>query len=480
MIEIKNYIDGEFLKPASEKWIDSCEPATGQIYSTVPDSNSADVDAAVVAAQSALPAWSQLPNGERAWYLHRIADLIDQNLDELVEIESKDSGKPEWLCRAVDIPRSSMNLRFFAGLIEGFASESHAMPNAINYTLRNPIGVVGCISPWNLPLYLFTWKIAPALAVGNCVVAKPSEVTPMSAFRFSELCIEAGLPPGVLNIVHGSGSETGNAIIEHTAIKAISFTGGTKTGKAIASKIAPTFKKYSLELGGKNPNIIFDDCDYEKTMETTLRSSFSNQGQICLCGSRVLIERSIYDRFRDDFVGRAKQLVVGDPREASSKLGAVVSKAHFDKVLDCIQLAQTEGGEILCGGQPVSVAGRCADGYFVQPTVIEGLGNSCRTNQEEIFGPVVTLQPFDSVDEALTLANDSDYGLSASVWTSDLQKAHEIASRIEAGIVWINCWLVRDLRTPFGGMKQSGVGREGGHEALRFWTEPKNVCIQYR
>ena len=480
MIEIKNYIDGEFLKPASEKWIDSFEPATGQIYSTVPDSNSADVAAAVAAAQSAFPAWSQLPNGERAGWLHRIANLIDQNLEELVEIESKDSGKPEWLCRAVDIPRSSMNLRFFAGLIEGFASESHAMPNAINYTLRNPIGVVGCISPWNLPLYLFTWKIAPALAVGNCVVAKPSEVTPMSAFRFSELCIEAGLPPGVLNIVHGSGSETGNAIIEHPAIKAISFTGGTKTGKAIASKIAPTFKKYSLELGGKNPNIIFDDCDYEKTMETTLRSSFSNQGQICLCGSRVLIERSIYDRFRDDFVGRAKQLVVGDPGEASSKLGAVVSKAHFDKVLDCIQLAQTEGGKVLCGGQPVSVTGRCADGYFVQPTVIEGLGNSCRTNQEEIFGPVVTLQPFDSVDEALTLANDSVYGLSASVWTSDLQKAHEVASRIEAGIVWINCWLVRDLRTPFGGMKQSGVGREGGYEALRFWTEPKNVCIQYR
>ena len=480
MIEIKNYIDGKLVSPASRNSLDNCEPATGQIYSTVPDSNSTDIDAAVAAAQSAFPAWSQLPNGERAGWLHRLANLIDQNLDELVEIESKDSGKPEWLCRAVDIPRSSMNLRFFAGLIEGFASESHAMPDAINYTLRNPIGTVGCISPWNLPLYLFTWKIAPALAAGNCVVAKPSEVTPMSAFRFSELCIEAGLPPGVLNIVHGSGMETGNAIVEHDGIKAISFTGGTKTGQAIASKVAPTFKKYSLELGGKNPNIVFADCDYEKMMDTTLRSSFANQGQICLCGSRILIERSIYDRFRDDFVEKVKQLVVGDPREASSKLGAVVSKAHFDKVLSCIELAREEGGKLLCGGRPASVTGRCADGYFIEPTVIEGLQNSCRTNQEEIFGPVVTLQPFDSVDDALSLANDTNYGLASSVWTSDLSKAHEVASRIESGIVWINCWLLRDLRTPFGGMKQSGVGREGGHEALRFWTEPKNVCIQYR
>ena len=480
MIEIKNYINGKLSLPDSAKWIDNCEPATGQVYSKAPDSSKTDIDKAVAAAQSAHPAWSRLTNGERAGQLHRLANLIDQNLDDLVEIESKDTGKPEWLCRSVDIPRSSLNLRFFAGLIEGFASESHAMPDAINYTLRNPLGVVGCISPWNLPLYLFTWKIAPALAAGNCVVAKPSEVTPMSAFRFSELCIEAGLPPGVLNIVHGSGAETGNAIVEHKGIKAISFTGGTKTGQAIASKVAPTFKKYSLELGGKNPNIVFADCDYEKMMETTLRSSFANQGQICLCGSRLLIERSIYDRFRDDFVERVKQLVVGDPRKDDSKLGAVVSKAHFEKVLDCIELARKEGGTVLCGGGPAAVTGRCADGYFIQPTVIEGLENSCRTNQEEIFGPVVTLQPFDSVDDALTLANDTDYGLSASVWTSDLQKAHEVANRIEAGIVWVNCWLVRDLRTPFGGMKQSGVGREGGHEALRFWTEPKNVCIQYR
>lgn len=477
--KIKNYIGGQLVEPNNDRWLDNYEPATGQVYSQVPDSDASDIDTAVAAANEAFQGWSQLPGGQRAGHLHRVANEIDKHFDELVKLESRDNGKPESLCRAVDIPRSSINLRFFAGLIEGYASESHAMPDAINYTLRQPLGAVGCISPWNLPLYLFTWKIAPALAAGNCVVAKPSEVTPMSAFRFSELCIAAGLPPGVLNIVHGSGTETGNAIVEHPGIKAISFTGGTKTGRTIAAKIAPTFKKYALELGGKNPNIIFADCDYEQMMETTLRSSFANQGQICLCGSRVIVEREIYDRFRNDFVERTKNLKVGDPTESDTNLGAIVSKPHYEKIMSCIELAREEGGTILCGGHPAQINGRCAEGYFIQPTVIEGLPNSCRTNQEEIFGPVVTIQPFDTVDDAIDLANDTEYGLSSSVWTSNMKRGHEVASRIDSGVVWINCWLVRDLRTPFGGMKQSGVGREGGQEALRFWTEPKNVCVKY-
>lgn len=478
-VTIKNYIGGQLLEPCSKQWLDNYEPATGQVYSQVPDSNSSDVDGAVEAAQAAFEEWSNLPASHRAGYLHRVANEIDAHFDELVKLESRDNGKPESLCRAVDIPRSSINLRFFAGLIEGFASESHAMPDAINYTLRQPLGSVGCISPWNLPLYLFTWKIAPALAAGNCVVAKPSDVTPMSAFRFSELCIAAGLPPGVLNIVHGSGAETGNAIVEHPGIKAISFTGGTKTGRAIAAKIAPTFRKYALELGGKNPNIIFADCDFDQMLEQTIRSSFANQGQICLCGSRLLVEESLYGRFRDEFVARAKKLNVGDPTDSDTNLGAIVSQQHFDKILGCIELARNEGGKILCGGEPANVTGRCSGGYFIQPTVIEGLPNSCRTNQEEIFGPVVTIQPFESEQEAIQLANDTEYGLSASVWTSNLKRGHYVASKLESGVVWVNCWLVRDLRTPFGGMKQSGVGREGGLEALRFWTEPKNVCVKY-
>lgn len=478
MLKIKNYIGGKLVDPHNDNWLDNVEPATGEVYSNVPDSNREDVDDAVKAAGGAFASWSSLPATHRAGHLHRIANEIDKNFEELVQLESRDNGKPESLCRLVDIPRSSMNLRTFAGLIVGFASESHGMPDAINYTTRDPLGAVGCISPWNLPLYLFTWKIAPALAAGNTVVAKPSEVTPMSAFRFSQLCIDAGLPPGVLNIVHG-GACAGDAIVEHTGIKALSFTGGTKTGRLIATKVAPTFKKYSLELGGKNPNIIFADCDYEETLETTLRSSFANQGQICLCGSRILIERSIYNRFRDDFVKRTKELKVCDPKETDADLSAVVSKQHYEKILACIELAKSEGGTVLCGGEPVNVGGRCSKGYFIQPTVIEGLANNCRTNQEEIFGPVVTLQPFDSDDEAVALANDTEYGLAASLWTSNLKRGHRVANQIQSGVVWVNCWLVRDLRTPFGGMKQSGVGREGGLEALRFWTEPKNVCVKY-
>ncbi|MDG2184100.1 MAG: aldehyde dehydrogenase [Mariniblastus sp.] len=476
---IKNYIGGKLLDPVSGNWIPNYEPATGNVYSEVPDSGEQDVANAVDAAEVALETWSRAPVDERVDVLHRLADLIDQNREELVAIESRDNGKPENLARMIDIPRCSKNIRFFANLAMGMASESHTMPDAINYTLRQPVGIVTCISPWNLPLYLFTWKIAPALAAGNCVIGKPSEVTPMSAFRFSELCIEAGMPDGVMNIVHGSGAVTGNALLEEPRIAAVSFTGSTQTGKHIASVVSPQFKKLSLELGGKNPNLVFADCNYEPMMETTLKSSFANQGQICLCGSRILVEQSIYDQFRDDLVQRASQIKVGDPQAADSVLGAVVSQPHHQKILDCIELARSEGGNVLCGGAAATVGGRCQNGWFIEPTVIEGLPNDCQTNQQEIFGPVVTLQPFDSDHHALELANATRYGLSATVWTQDVSRANWLADRLQCGVVWVNCWLIRDLRTPFGGFKQSGVGREGGLEAMRFFTETKNVCIKY-
>lgn len=476
---LENFIGGNFIGPLSGNFIDNYNPATGEVSGKIPDSNQQDVAVAVQAAQKAFATWSVTPLEKRFEILNRIAELIDENKEIFALAESNDNGKPLWLSRKVDIPRASANFRFFATGIMHFAAESHQMEDsAINYTLRQPIGVVGCISPWNLPLYLFTWKIAPALAAGNCVIAKPSEVTPLTAFLLGRVVKEAGLPDGVLNILHGTGPVTGEAIIQHPKIKAISFTGSTRAGARIASVAAPVFKKLSLELGGKNPNIIFADCDWEKMMNTTLQSSFANQGQICLCGSRILVEASIYEKFKTEFIERVKALKVGDPMDEKSKQGAIVSKMHFDKVMGCIQKAKEEGGTILCGGNAVQPEGRCANGWFIQPTVIEGLGPDTVSNQEEIFGPVVTLQKFNTEDEALALANATQYGLAASIWTSNLTRAHRVGARVESGIIWINCWLLRDLRTPFGGLKNSGVGREGGWEALRFFTEAKNICVQ--
>ncbi len=477
--KIKNMIDGRLQVPACGDYLDNVNPATGAAYSLVPDSSVDDINAAVVSAEKAFPAWAGKTAAERGSVIRKIADLVDRDRERLVMAETDDNGKPLRLSRAVDIPRVSTNLRFYAGMIEGFSSESHSIPGAINYTLRNPLGVVSCISPWNLPLYLMTWKIAPALVTGNCVIAKPSEVTPMTAYLFSELCIEAGLPPGVLNVVHGSGVKTGDAILTHPGIKAISFTGGTKTGEHIARTVAPQFKKFSLELGGKNPNVIFADCDYERMMQTTLLSSFSNQGQVCLCGSRVLVQRPLYQKFVDDFVARARKMQVGDPYEDTSDLGAVVSQPHQQKILGCIETAKSEGGHLHCGGGPAKVNGRCKNGFFVEPTVFTGLGPETRTNQQEVFGPFVSIQPFDDEDHAVALANDSRYGLSATVWTENIGCGHRMAERIDSGVVWINCWMIRDLRTPFGGMKSSGLGREGGMESLRFFTEPKNVCVKF-
>lgn len=473
--QIQNFINGELKPPASAAYIDNYDPAKGAVYGQIPDSDARDVEEARAAAARAFPSWSNIGIQQRAQYLRKIADAIEEQLEDFALAESIDNGKPLSLARGVDIPRAVTNFRFFASAIEQFASESHHVEGvALNYTLRRPLGVVGCISPWNLPLYLFTWKIAPALAAGNCVVAKPSEVTPMTAFMLAQACQKAGLPAGVLNILHGLGGKVGAAIVAHPEIKAISFTGGTSTGRAIAQVAAPQFKKLSLELGGKNPSVIFADADLYKAVETSVRAAFSNQGQICLCGSRIFVEKSVYEEFKKEFVERVQKLQVGHPQEEDCDMGALVSEAHLEKVLGYVALAKEEGGKVLCGGKRIE-----RPGYFMEPTVIEGLRHDCRTNQEEIFGPIVTLTPFEDENEALTFANSTEYGLASSIWTTDLQKAHRMGERIHAGIVWINCWMLRDLRTPFGGMKSSGVGREGGFEALRFFTEPKNICVKY-
>ncbi len=479
-MELQNLIGGEMMNSESGNWLENVEPATGKIFSRIPRSGAADVEAAVQAARKAFPGWSSTPFEERAACLRRLGALIATHSEALIAAESQDNGKPVSLARAVDIPRAQKNLEFFAGAIEHFASEVHIPGGSefIHYTHRKPIGVVGCISPWNLPLYLFTWKIAPALAAGNCVVAKPSEVTPVTAWMLSEWIAEAGFPSGAFNVIHGLGGEAGRALVEHPLVKAISFTGGTQTGAEITRTTAGMFKKLSLELGGKNPAIVFADCDLEKAVATTIRSSFANQGQICLCSSRVLIEDSLYETFRDALVNKAKRIRPGDPSDPTTKMGALVSAEHRDKVLGYIKSAVGQGATVLCGGGAAPAPNdRCKSGYFVQPTILEGLGPECNINQEEIFGPVITLQRFFSETEAIALANDSVYGLAATIWTENLSKAHRVAGLVESGIAWINCWLVRDLRTPFGGVKSSGVGREGGFEALRFFTEPQSVCV---
>ena len=479
MEKILNYIAGELVEPKSSQYLDNIEPATGKIYSRIPDSDIDDVEMAVAAAGKAQFSWATTPVEDRSAILMKIADFIDRDLDLLAKAETIDNGKPISLARSVDIPRASTNFRFYASAIINFSTQANVTADkGVNYTVRQPVGIAGCISPWNLPLYLFTWKIAPALATGNCVVAKPSEVTPMTAFLLSKICIEAGLPAGVLNIIHGLGPKVGEAIVSHPDIPAISFTGGTATGARIASITAPMFKKLSLELGGKNPNIIFDDCNFDEALATTMRSSFANQGQICLCGSRIYVQKGIHNKFLDAFIEKTKSMTVGDPLDEKTKTGAVVSEAHMHKVLDYINLAKDEGGNIVAGGYQVKVDGRCENGYFIQPTIITGLDATCRTNQEEIFGPVVTVQSFDTEAEVIELANSTKYGLSATVWTENLKRAHGVAAKLNSGIIWVNCWLVRDLRTPFGGMKQSGVGREGGTEALEFFTEAKNICIK--
>jgi aminomuconate-semialdehyde/2-hydroxymuconate-6-semialdehyde dehydrogenase len=478
-LRIQNFINGEFVEAVGGKYLDNIEPATGKPYSLVADSDAGDVEAAVAAAEKAFVDWSKKSAAERSKVLLGIADLIERDLEKLARAESIDTGKPLSLARTLDIPRAASNFRFFATAILHAESEAHITDNvAFNYTLRQPRGIAGLISPWNLPLYLLSWKIAPAIAVGNTAIAKPSELTPMTAYMLCEIVREAGLPNGVLNVVHGTGPNVGAAIIAHTKINTISFTGGTVTGRKVAEACAPLFKKVSLELGGKNPNIVFADADLDAAIAGSVRSSFANQGQICLCGSRVFVERSAYKDFVERFIEKASQLKMGDPLDEKTDQGAIASKTQLDKIKFYVDLAQKEGGKVALGGKaPESINERCREGYFFQPTVITGLPVSCRTNREEIFGPVVTLTPFDNEEEVVNYANDCDYGLASSIWTQNLSRAHRVAEQINTGTVWVNCWLVRDLRVPFGGMKQSGIGREGGEEALGFFTEPKNICI---
>lgn len=478
MKRILNYINGELKEPKNKKFLENVNPATGKAYSLVPDSSEGDVLEAVAAAEAAFPMWSTTPVEDRVRFIRKIAAKIEEKHEALVLAESIDSGKPVGVAGTVDIPRSRANFEFFADAMTQFHGETFQTDTrALNYVTYSPLGVVACISPWNLPLYLFTWKIAPALVAGNTVVAKPSELTPMTAFLLSEIAIEVGLPKGVLNILHGRGPEVGAPMVNHPSIKAVSFTGSTMTGRNIAQSVAGSFKKVSLEMGGKNANVVFADCDFDKAVETTVRSSFSNQGQICLCGSRIFVEKSIYEKFKNALVEKTKQLKQGDPLKADTQQGAVVSQDHQQKVLSYIEHAKSENAKILCGGKKAEMGGEFAGGYFIQPTLIEGLSYQSKVNQEEIFGPVATLTPFESEDEVLKMVNSTKYGLAASVWTQDLKRGHRIAQKIESGIVWVNTWMLRDLRTPFGGVKESGVGREGGKHALEFMSEVKNICI---
>ena len=474
MKSIRNFINGTFEDPLSGGFLPNYEPSSGTVYTNVARSDYSDLERAVSAASNAFDSWSLTPIEERSRILIRLADLIEKHLDDLALAESVDTGKPLSLARRIDIPRAAANFRFFGSAVVNFSTSAHLNEGQnVNYTRRAPLGVVGCISPWNLPLYLFTWKIAPALAMGNCVIGKPSELTPVTASMLGNLANEAGLPPGVLNILHGKGDEIGQAIVNHPCTKAISFTGGTSTGEVIASSCAKSFKKVSLELGGKNPTLVFADCNLEAAVEGAVKSSFTNQGEICLCGSRIMVEHAIYEEFKARFIQHVERLKVGHPQKEEADLGALISEEHLQKVKGFIQRAEEDGGRILTGGRALG-----GDGYFLEPTVIENADPNCEINQTEVFGPVVSLMPFDSEASAIRMANATKYGLAAGIWTSDVRRAHAVAHALSVGIVWINCWMVRDLRTPFGGMNASGLGREGGDEALRFFSEVQNVCIQ--
>ncbi|MCB0350624.1 MAG: aldehyde dehydrogenase [Bdellovibrionales bacterium] len=478
MDNLTNFINGEHVSPLKGQYLDNVNPAKGEVYSKVADSDSEDLAMAVAAAKRSYAHWQTVGYKERAQILNKIADLIDENSESLARAESIDQGKPYWLAKSLDIPRASENFRYFANLILQNTELATAMDShGVNYVHRKPVGVVGLISPWNLPLYLLTWKIAPALAAGNCVVCKPSELTSKTAHMLGPIMKSAGLPDGVCNIILGLGGKVGAALVSHPDVPAISFTGGTVTARAIIEGSAPYYKKLSLELGGKNPNIIFADCDLDKCIETTLRSSFLNQGEICLCGSRILVEEKIYAEFIDKFVQKVSELKVGDPLDKSSFMGALVSEAHLKKVEGFIERAKKEGGKILTGGVRPDLPLEFQNGYFLRPTVIAGLDSRCEAMQEEIFGPVVTVSSFSTDEEALRLANDTRYGLSASVWTSNINRAHTFSQKLDVGQVWVNAWMKRDLRVPFGGVKFSGVGREGGVDSLDFYTEKQNICI---
>lgn len=480
MKKLLNFIGGEFLEPKGGEYLKSYNPATGEAYLLVSDSDKRDIDLAVEAARKAFPSWSQATAEERSRYLYRIADLVEVRKTEFALAESTDQGKPLWLAEQMDIGRVVANFRFFAGaILHAQESVMQTGKNTMSYVSRKPVGVAGLISPWNLPLYLLSWKIAPAIAFGNTAICKPSEFTSATAAMLAEVIIEAGLPKGVVNIVFGTGPKAGQALVEHPDVPLISFTGGTQTGRTIAMAAAGQFKKVSLELGGKNPNIIFDDANLEAAIAGTIRSSFLNQGEICLCGSRIYVQKKIYDAFLTRFLEKTREIKVGDPKDPSTFMGPLVSREHLEKVESYIKIAREEGVKILTGGGRPKLPEPFSNGYFFEPTILEGAKHESRLQQEEIFGPVVTVTPFETEEEVIELANGTKYGLSASIWTENINRAHRVADRLEAGTVWVNSWLIRDLRAPFGGMKASGVGREGQEDSREFFTEAKTICIQY-
>ncbi len=478
MDDLCNYIGGRFTTHSGDQWLDNIEPATGSYICRVPLSDSSDVDAAVAAARSAHPAWGALSHSERADWLDRIADALEACYEEIAALESRDTGKPISLARDVDAQRSVSNFRFFAGILREHEQEVFEMISATNYVVNKPVGVGALITPWNLPLYLLSWKVAPAIGMGNTVVCKPSELTPMTADLLMRVIDEVGLPAGVVNLVHGDGAGAGAPLVAHSGVNLVSFTGGTATGEKVAASAAPAFKKLSLELGGKNASIVFADCNMKSTVAGVVRAGFLNQGQVCLCGSRVLVEDSIYNEFRDRFVDAVEAMRVGDPSDEATDLGALISGQHLEKVQSYVELAKQEGGRLLTGGAPCMPAG-FEHGNWMAPTVIEGLSPDSRCSTEEIFGPVVTLHPFSSEEEAVAITNNTRYGLAGSVWTDDLERGKRVSEAIDTGMVWVNTWLHRDLRVPFGGVKDSGVGREGGKWSLDFFSEAMNVCVKH-
>jgi aminomuconate-semialdehyde/2-hydroxymuconate-6-semialdehyde dehydrogenase len=482
----QNFVAGCMVGSADGRFIDNINPATADVATVIPRSQAPDVDHAVAAAKAALPGWAATPLADRCAILDRIADAMESQLQHLADLETMDTGKPITTSRTLDIPRAIRNFRFFAEFGANYEDEAHPMEGGYNRTHRKPVGVVGLITPWNLPLYLLSWKVAPALAMGNTIVAKPSELTPQTATALAQIAFEAGLPAGVLNIVHGYGPEVGPVLCEHSDVDAISFTGGTATGKLVAAAAAPTFKKLSLELGGKNPTIICDDVDLDVAVAGAIRAGFTNGGQVCLCGSRVLVHESIAQEFSKHFIAAVAKMSVGNPLNPETQIGPMSSPVHRAKVEAYLEIARSEGAVVHGGDRPKSVKARGKEsgapagddlnaGAYLRPAVITGVAQASRCVQEEIFGPVVTLQSFANDDEAVAMANGVPYGLAASVWAKGSMRANAIADRLDTGMVWINDWLVRDLRVPFGGMKQSGVGREGGRWSLEFYSEARNI-----
>ena len=474
-----HFIDGQFVESLNKKTFNNVNPVTEEVYATVAEGGAEEIDLAVKAAKRAFKEgpWGKMSTQERSKIIRKIGDILEERQEEIAQLESIDTGKHLKFSRHVDAPRAAANFHFFADFMlsvgtEAFQDEVHG---AINYGFRRPIGVVGLIQPWNLPLFLLTWKLAPALAAGCTVVIKPSELTPMTATKLMEIIKEAGVPDGVVNLVHGFGAGAGSAINKHPDIAGIGFIGQVSTGARIMQEAAPTLKKLSFELGGKNPNIIFADVDIDEVVDGTIRSSFTNQGEVCVCGENIFVERSVYAEFVEKLAAKTRELKVGNPFDMDNDQGALVAKVHYDKVMSYLKVAEEEGGTFVTGGKSPEGLDK---GYFVEPTIITGLDSTSRIAREEIFGPVVAVIPFDTEEEVIEIINDTRMGLSNTIWTNDVRRAHRVAQSIESGLSYINCWFVRDLRTPFGGTKDSGLGRVGGVHSWEFYTELTNICVK--